>query len=97
MYESKAHFANLYENIPSTFSFSNRFNLEEQTFNEWQNQFRLALHDLLGLNNMLVDLAGYQPYAEKRSTEELDDHIRESWYLWVEPTVPLPFYLLRPK
>ena len=97
MYESKAHFANLYQNIPSTFSFSDRLNLEEQTFNEWQNQFRLALHDLLGLNNMLVDLASYQPYAEKRSAEELSDHIREFWYLWVEPTVPLPFYLLRPK
>ena len=46
---------------------------------------------------MLVDLATYQPYPEKISAEELSDHIREFWYLWVEPTVPLPFYLLRPK
>ncbi len=28
---------------------------------------------------------------------ELEDYVRESWHLWVEPTVPLPFYLLRPK
>jgi len=97
MYESKVHFASLYQNTPSAFAFSNQSDLKEKAFAEWQNQFRTSLHNLLGLDNMAADLANYQPYAEKISTEELDDHIRESWYLWVESTVPLPFYLLRPK
>ena len=97
MYESKAHFANLYHNTPSAFTFSNQSDLKGKAFAEWQDQFRSSLHTLLGLDNMSADLADYQPYAEKRDTEELDDHIRESWYLWVESTVPLPFYLLRPK
>ena len=48
-----------------------------------------------GLDNMESDLAGYVPKAEQLEVLDMDDHFRESWYLWVEPTVPLPFYLLR--
>ena len=46
---------------------------------------------------MESDLADYVPRAEQLEVLDMDNHFRESWYLWVEPTVPLPFYLLRPK
>ena len=56
MYESKAHFANLYQNTPSTFTFSNQSDLKGKAFAEWQAQFRSSLHTLLGLDNMYADL-----------------------------------------
>jgi hypothetical protein len=63
----------------------------------WRDAFRPRLRQALGLDNMESDLSGYQPKARQRGVEELDDFFREQWVLWVEPTVPLPFYLLRPK
>jgi dienelactone hydrolase len=45
---------------------------------------------------MASDLAGHQPHAEQLDSDDQGDHTRESWYLWVEPTVPLPVFVLRP-
>ena len=33
---------------------------------------------------------------ELLQSESLDGYTRESWQLWTEPTLALPFYLLRP-
>jgi dienelactone hydrolase len=63
----------------------------------WQKAFRPRLRQALGLDVMAEALADHLPHAEVVESVELEDHTRELWRLWVEPTAPLPFYLLRPK
>jgi len=94
MYDATKHFESLYAATPAEFGF------QAETRGEWlawQEAFRPRLRAALGLDTMAADLAGHLPRAEQVGAVDLDDHIRESWHLWVEPTVPLPFYLLRPK
>ncbi len=66
-------------------------------FKKWQKAFRPELKRILGLDILEAKLAGYQPKAEKRSSEDIGYAIRERWLIWTEPDVPLPFVLLRPK
>lgn len=94
MYDAEVHFKNLYDTVPRTYEFHET---SREGFLTWQAAFRPKLREILGLDNMESDLADYVPKAEQLEVLDLDNHFRESWYLWVEPTVPLPFYLLRPK
>ena len=94
MYDAGEHFGSLYANTSAEFTF--RAQTEEEWLT-WREAFRPRLRRALGLDYIAGDLAGYQPRAERDTVEETEDHLRESWHLWVEPTVPLPFYLLRPK
>lgn len=94
MYNAATHFQNLYNTVPRTFEF--QATTPEELL-AWQALFRPQLRDILGLDNMEADLVGYVPRAVQLEILDRGDHFRESWYLWVEPTVPLPFYLLRPK
>ena len=94
MYNAVAHYENLYATVPRQFEFRET---TREGFFAWQAAFRPKLREILGLDNMESDLADYVPKAEQLEVLDMDDHFRESWYLWVEPTVPLPFYLLRPK
>jgi hypothetical protein len=43
------------------------------------------------------DLKDFQPSAYQVDEEETGEFIRQRWILQVEPTVPLPFILLKPK
>ena len=94
MYSAVAHLENLYATVPRQYEFRET---TREGFLAWQAAFRPKLREILGLDNMETDLAGYVPRAEQLEVLDMDNHFRESWYLWVEPTVPLPFYLLRPK
>ncbi len=94
MYNAETHFENLYATVPREYEF--QATSREELF-AWQAVFRPKLREILGLDNMEADLAGYVPKAEQLEVLDMETHLRESWYLWVEPTVPLPFYLLRPK
>ena len=94
MYNADTHFENLYATVPRKYEFQET---SREGLLAWQANFRPELQAALGLDDMESDLAGYVPKAERLEVLDLDTHIRESWYLWVEPTVPLPFYLLRPK
>ena len=64
---------------------------------QWQDAFRDRLRTHLGLDHLEADLAGFVPSAERFASEDLGSYTRESWRILTEPTVPLPFYLLRPK
>jgi dienelactone hydrolase len=94
MYDAAKHFAALYSTVPSEFAFRATTRAE---WRAWRDAFRPRLRRALGIDNMEHDLAGFTPHAEMGQSEDMGDHVRESWHLWVEPTVPLPFYLLRPK
>ena len=94
MYDSVRYFEQLYASVPREFAF--RASSQEEWL-AWRDAFRPRLCHALGLDNMESDLQGYQPSAEMSQSEDMGTHIRERWHLWVEPTVPLPFYLLRPK
>lgn len=94
MYNADKHFETLYSTVPRKYEFTAT---TPEGVVAWQSNFRTELREILGLDNMESDLAEYQPIAEQLDVLDLDNHYRESWYLWVEPTVPLPFYLLRPK
>ena len=94
MYNAEKHFETLYATVPRQYEC--RATSREGLL-AWQANFRPKLQEALGLDNMASDLKGYEPKAEQLETLDMGDHVRESWYLWVEPTVPLPFYLLTPK
>ena len=94
MYNAETHFKTLYDTVPRQYEFHET---TREGLLTWQALFRPKLREILGLDNMESDLKGYVPKAEQLEVLDMDDHFRESWYLWVEPTVPLPFYLLRPK
>ena len=93
-YNDEAHFNALYENVPGTYAFRAR---DREELSAWQAAFRPKLREVLGLDNMASDLSGYVPKAERLETSDLGSHVRERWYLWVEPTVPLPFTSCSPK
>lgn len=93
MYNDAEHYAQLYRNMKPEFGFSATTRPEWQS---WKRRFLPRLRAALGLVNMETDLAGHVPHAEQLGAEAMDGYTREQWQLWVEPTVPLPFYLLRP-
>ena len=94
MYDDRQHFVSQYDNANGVFAFDNEGFDGWQT---WQKAFRPKLRALLGLDTISSSLSGYQPKAERFQVEDMGSHIREYWRIWTEPTVPLPFYLLRPK
>ncbi len=51
----------------------------------------------LGLTNMRKDLAGHRRRAEQTGSQDMGEYVRERWYLWTEPDVPLPLWVLIPK
>lgn len=94
MYNAVEHFDSLYSTVPREFEFDAA---NPEQWLAWREAFRPRLKQLLGLDNMAADLKDHVPTAEMSTSEDMGTHTRESWHLWVEPTVPLPFYLLRPK
>jgi hypothetical protein len=96
VYDDPKHFASLYDAAASAREFG--FTATDAAgVCEWQNALRPRLRAALGLTAMERDLRGYRATAESVDSVECADHVRELWRIWVEPTVPLPFYLLRPK
>jgi len=100
MYNSKRHFKAAYDSVQPEFAFNAK---TRPALLAWQRRFRPRLRQALGLDAMESDLADFlssfakKPRAVRRSIEVCDGFTREFWHLWVEPTVPLPFYLLRPE
>lgn len=94
MYDDRRHFQSQFEQVKGLFAFRAQ---SLHDWMDWQKAFRPKLQEILGLHNITSDLAGVQPKAERFEVEDMGDHLREFWRIWTEPTVPLPFYLLRPK
>lgn len=91
MYQASSHYATLYRALRPRLAWRDGGDVAA-----WRTQLHAALVEALGLPAMAQDLAGHRPHAERLDAETCDGFVRERWRLWVEPTVPLPFYLLKP-
>jgi dienelactone hydrolase len=94
MFEFAQHFQRLYQHAPAQFRFQASTPAELLA---WQQAFRPRLRQALGLDRIEAELRGFQPQAQQVDSEDLGDYVRQRWILQVEPTVPLPFVLLKPK
>jgi poly(3-hydroxybutyrate) depolymerase len=94
IYSSKNHFETLYQKMKPDYRFCASTSVE---LIAWQQQFRTRLRTILGLDRMEKDLVDFEPYAQQLDENVMGDFIRQRWVLQVEPTVPLPFILLKPK
>ena len=92
-YNSTVHFNKTFEIFESEFEFNTD---KIQNLSYWQNQFRSKLRSHLGLDLLGSDLEKHVPSATCHNSIEINNYIREEWTILVEPTVPLPFYLLKP-
>ncbi|MEN6455987.1 MAG: alpha/beta hydrolase family protein [Prolixibacteraceae bacterium] len=93
-YDVLVHFLELYKEAGMHDTFRGK---SSGDFKKWQRKFRPELKKLIGLDLIENQLKGYRPVAEKESSEDIGFAIREHWYIRTEPTVRLPFILLRPK
>jgi len=93
-YSSTTHFQTLYKKTNPEFGFTAKTPAE---FTIWQDRFRARLRETLGLNRLQQELKDFQPVAHQVDEEDTGKFIRQRWVLQVEPTVPLPFILLKPK
>jgi len=93
-YDAATHFPVMYAGAEMKYAFKGS---TYSDFVKWQKAFRPELKKLLGLNILEKQLANYQPKIQLMSTEDIGYAIRERWLIWTEPTVPVPFILLRPK
>ena len=94
MYDSKTHFRSTYDNLKSEFSFQGD---SINSLQEWQSVFRPEVEKAIGLKNIEHDMEDHLPAATHYQSEDMGSYVREKWTLLVEPTVPLPFYVLRPR
>lgn len=93
-YVDDRHFDALYTAAPRAFGFKAE---DRDAWIAWRDALRPRLQAALGLGAIEEDLGAYQPKAERLGVVDQGTYLRESWRIWTEPTVPLPFYLLRPK
>jgi dienelactone hydrolase len=93
-YSAPDHFSGVYARADMTYEFKGQTRNE---FEMWQKKFRPELKRLLGLDILEAQLVNYKPKTQLLSSEDIGFAIRERWLIWTEPTVPLPFILLRPK
>jgi dienelactone hydrolase len=94
VYDGPTHFGAIYAEAEMKYSFKGTSHTD---FIKWQKGFRSELKKLLGLDILERELSNYQSKGEKISSEDIGFATREHWLIWTEPTVPLPFILLRPK
>jgi len=93
-FDYRKHIVTLYQSVPHEFGFRAASTDE---FKIWQVAFRSRLRGILGLPNMESDLRDHRPEARQIESADMGDYVREKWVLNVEPDVPLPFWLLKPK
>ena len=88
------HYNHTYNAIKRKYEFCAKNNFE---LINWQNSLKKSLSKLLGLENIKFDLNNHEPSFEMHKSDDMGDYIREEWKMLTEPSVLLPFYVLRPK
>lgn len=93
-YDDVSTYSTMVQSADMKFAFKGKTHSD---FQKWQKSFRPELKKVLGVTILEEQLAGFKPKAERLSSEDLGYATREKWRIWTEPTVPLPFVMLRPK
>ena len=91
-YDDQRHTDRLFRDTPR------RFECRARTPGElkaWQAAWRPRLRELLGLAAMSEEVR-FDGRAERAESVRQDGYTREKWYLWTEPDVPLPIWVLIP-
>lgn len=91
-YEDQQHTDLMFRTVPRRLSFQAK-NAEE--LKQWQTALRARMMELLGLNNLAREVK-FENRAERAESVRLDGYTREKWYLYTEPDVPLPIWVLIP-
>jgi len=81
-YDGPAHTLGLFDRTPREFAFNG-------------STFRPRLRELLGVTFMEREIP-FEGRAEKAETVRKEGYTQEKWYLWTEPDVPLPLWVLIP-
>ncbi len=89
-----SYFHSLYRSASDSFDFNKK---SAAGVSAWHNAFLPLLQKTLGLDKIKKRLPGYVPKAELKQTITRDDIVIQKWFLWVEPEIPLPLVVLRPK
>jgi len=66
-------------------------------FEQWRKEARQELKVLVGLDKIAAQAAGFEPKVELGDAEDLGDYTRQQGHIETEPSVRIPFWLLRPK
>ena len=91
-YDGRKHTLDLFDRTPRASA------CEAQTpeaLHAWQSGFRGRLRELLGLEHMQRELPR-KVRAQRAERTVRDGYTQEKWYLWTEPNVPLPVWVLIP-
>lgn len=91
-YDGSAHTLGLFDRTSREFAFEGRTREEVKA---WQAAFRPRLREALGLTNMEREIP-FDHRAQKAETLRKEGYTQEKWYLWTEPDVPLPVWVLIP-
>lgn len=93
-YDESGHSSLLYQSAKMEYAFTGK---DSKDFLKWQKAFRPKLIKTLGLELIEKQNPGFKPKAELLKSEDIGFAVREYWHIWTEPTVLIPFILLRPK
>ena len=91
-YDPQQHTNDLFKNITRRHAFQAR-TMDE--LRQWQSSFRQRLRELLGIAVMEREVP-FEYRAEQVESVAKDGYTQEKWYLWTEPGVPLPVWVLIP-
>ncbi|MBP5539553.1 MAG: hypothetical protein J6X69_07015 [Bacteroidales bacterium] len=93
-FDYKGHLKTMYACAEKHFSFEKH---ETTPLEQWQDTFRAALREKLGLDVIEKACTGFKPTARPIDCEDLGWCTRERWVIDTEPDVLLPFIVMRPK
>jgi hypothetical protein len=91
-YDGRAHTLGLFDHTSREFAC--RATTKDE-LHAWQAAFRPRLRETLGIANMEREVR-FEYRAERAERIAKDGYTQEKWYLWTEPDVPLPVWVLIP-
>jgi hypothetical protein len=91
-YDDQKHTDGLFASVSRRFAFKAK---DADELRQWQSAFRRRLRELLGLAAMDREVS-FTGRAELAESVKKDGYTRQKWYLWTEPGVPLPIWVLIP-
>ncbi|MBI4578720.1 MAG: acetylxylan esterase [Planctomycetes bacterium] len=91
-YDAQQNTLGLFDRTPREFEFKARTPGELAA---WQQALRPRLRGVLGLTAMEQEIR-FDHRAERAERVQKDGYTQEKWYLWTEPDVPLPIWVLLP-